>query len=154
MIHKVTVSKNTGIEEKHGAFNDFPDNFREITEKEMASRTPMGTYTPEHIEYRQMCRKGTGEFENGRVHAHLYHFHDGTGVAMEVDCWGVGYYPAKDRQENYKGQHIRWYAFGCKHKMRGMTRKELDDRKVSLWPCMHASICEKCDYHQVVDSSD
>jgi hypothetical protein len=145
------LSKDEQLRQKYGEFNDFPENFREITEKYLAQNTLFQSYTPEYVEYRQMCRKGTGAFATCPVHAHLYHFHDGTGVAIAIDCWGHGYYA---KPSTYEGKHVRFYAFGCEHKFRGMTEAERNERKVALWNCMSASICEKCGSWNVVDSSD
>lgn len=107
--------------EKYGEFNDAPPGWHEISEKKF-SQSMFFIYSPEKIEYRQIQTK------DKMISAHLFFFHDGTGVAMESDSW--------------KGK-IYYYAFGCDHEYSETT----------IGNCLHKIKCSKCGHEEIVDSS-
>jgi hypothetical protein len=123
------------VERQHGGFNDFPDNWRELTEAEFA-RAGFWSYQPRFIETRQMMTgRGPGggtpaAMEKGMIPATLFHYGDGTGHAIRTDYWE---------------KRVRFYAFGCAHKWQEIG---------SAGHCLHRMKCDACGRTQVIDSSD
>lgn len=133
-----TDSNQKGLEWL-GGFNTAPPNWKEITEKELAQTTLLGSYTPEHIIYKQILAEN-----NHLLTVKLFVFHDGTGVGLNVDYWGKGYYDEPTLKEPL--QHVRWFKFAkCEHVMEHTQR---------LGNCYNRYVCKKCGYTEDVDSSD
>ena|SRR3990172_721485 len=118
-------------EKKWGQFNDFPPNWRKLTEKEFA-QSHFSSYTPEFVDFRQMMRFpfDSSSKDESYVVAHLYFMHDNCGYAMSADYW--------------KGK-VSYYKFGCEHDMVHISN---DGRYLNTYKC---SICG---YVNQVDSSD
>lgn len=120
-------------------FNKTPEHWREISEKEFV-KGKFFQYNPSKIEFRQLRDCGVkAESGSPLVNARLYHFWDGTGVAMMDDHWAG---------------KIRFFAFGCDHKYQevsGQTARDLGFRFTGN--CEHAYVCEKCGHRKMVDTS-
>lgn len=128
-------------EERFGSYNDLPPNWREITEAEFV-KGKFFSQSPEKTEFRQLTKADIkSEKDTPLVNAHLYFFHDGTGVALMDDHWAG---------------KLRYFAFGCDHKYREVHGKELQELgfQGGLFACEHAYYCDKCSDKMVVDSSD
>ena len=113
--------------------NDFPDGWREITPEEF-STSDFFSYSPEYIEYRQM-------YDNHKagVHAKLFHFPDGTGIAMSNEYWE---------------KKVRFYKFGCEHSYNELSTKQASEEGVSHFGnCYHVYKCSKCNHVMSQDSS-
>tara|TARA_Y100000034_G_scaffold117909_1_gene157935 strand:+ start:3578 stop:4012 length:435 start_codon:yes stop_codon:yes gene_type:complete len=122
--------------------NLFPDGWREIDVEEFA-QSEFFTYSPTHVEYRQMYDSNTDGVPSFRsspmVAARLFHFHDGTGIAMSNEWWD---------------KKVRYFKFGCDHKYNELSQKESRDRSISHFGmCYHVYECEKCNYIMSQDSS-
>jgi len=120
-------------EDTIGSYNVAPIGWRAISHKEFAIGHFM-TYSPTHLENRQLHRTIDGESIYGddgyMIACTLYFFSDGTGYAMEVrQC-------EKD---------IRFYAFGCDHEM---------EHVANVGNCLNTYACTKCEYRPTHDSSD
>lgn len=77
--------------------------------------------------------------------ARLFTYFDGTGVGIEVDYWGEGYYDRNSPHYKLGGSHVRYYSFAkCEH--------EYEER--SKGNCLHQLTCNKCGFSYEVDSSD
>jgi len=117
-------------------FNKTPEQWREISETEFV-KGKFFMYEPSKIEFRQLTGCGVkAESGSPLINARLYHFHDGTGVAMMDDHWAG---------------KIRFFAFGCDHKYQevyGQTARDLGLQATGN--CQHAYICEKCGHHMIV----
>ena len=128
-------------EAKFGGYNDVPPGWREITEAEFV-KGPFFSQCVEKTEFRQLVHAEIkGERGWWLINAHLYFFHDGTGVALMDD--------------NLAGK-LRFFAFGCDHKYREVHGNELQELgfKGLMGGCDHALYCDKCKHKMVVDSSD
>ena len=123
---------------KFGHYNDFPPNWREISEAVFAKSAHF-TYTPWLTEYRQMLRYLDGR-PNAKemVGAHLHYQGDGTGYAVVNDFWAG---------------KVRFYAFGCAHEW-GDPSEELKKRGIRLSAMETASYCKKCGHLEIHDTSD
>lgn len=113
--------------EKFGGFNDFPPNWKQVTEQELFQTGRM-IFPPEYQEFRQMTRM------NGKsvpfVEATLYFIADGTGYAIEKD---------------HLNWHFRYYIFAvCEHEYKCTKEKGLE----RTYTCSH------CGREIVYDSSD
>jgi hypothetical protein len=115
----------------HGAFNDYPPGWRELTAAEFA-RSSFFTYQTTMVEYRQMHGEGTYRS------AHLNWMHDNTGFAIVNDFW--------------EGT-IKYFMFGCEHEY-GDAQAEIEKRGIRLFSHDHALYCVKCKYLSIHDSSD
>jgi hypothetical protein len=114
--------------------NDFPEGWREVDSGEFA-RSDFFTYNPTHIEYRQMH-----DSHLSSVHAKLFHFHDGTGVAMSSDFWE---------------KKVRYYKFGCDHAYTELSKADSEVRGIQHHGmCWHVYECAKCNNIMSTDSSD
>ena len=127
--------------------NDPPPNFKRITEKEFAQNTQFGTYTPKFMGFNQIrIDKPTKDQPKHIIPLHSLHyfiFHDGTGVAIEVDYCGKGHYDKPKPEEPL--EHIRYYSFAkCAHTFTEKT----------VGRCLHEYTCSKCGYAYTTDSSD
>ena len=122
-----------------GKFNDFPPNWREVTEAEIATRSAGRCYSPVLREYRQMgtCVPG-GE---PLLPATLEYYHDGSGRALHHDYWG---------------RRLRWFMFErCAHTYAELSMAEA--RAAGIYHggrCYHVNRCTKCGYVNSYDSSD
>jgi len=115
--------------------NDFPEGWREISSEEFA-RCQFFTYSPTHIEYRQM----QDDDHRTSTSAKLFHFADGTGVAMSSDFWG---------------KKVIYYKFGCDHKYVELSRSESESSGIQhRGMCWHVYRCAKCENIMSTDSSD
>jgi hypothetical protein len=131
------AKKEREHEKLYGGFNDFPPNWKEITEKEFAQGM-FFSYTPTLTEHRQMGRMEVGS--EPMLTATLYFFHDGSGVALASDFWAG---------------KVRYFSFTCcVHEFRRPTEAEHVRGVVRPGRCFHVSICDKCNYVSAVDSSD
>lgn len=129
------------LEKLHGGYNDFPPGWVEIGEKDVLIGRMFFLYSPEVIEHRQMFAKDERGIGRGAcLTARLYHFHDGTGIAMS---------------EDYDKNVIRWFRFGCVHEWRSVTPQECSKRGIYHAPrCYSVSECVKCGFVKSIDSSD
>lgn len=123
-------------EDRFGAFNDAPPDFREITEADF-SRGPFFSQVFRRIEYRQIMNL---EGERCALGIQLFFFADATGVGMAHD---------------HRAGKVRYFAFGCAHKYREVHRDEMRALGFrGMWFAHdHAYFCDKCGDKRVVDSS-
>lgn len=121
---------------------DVPYNFREVSEEDIVKSTfriygfiaSWWDRIPIDNEYT-------------KTDTYLFGCFDNTGVAMVFDV----------RQNK-----IRWFAFGCQHEYKEMTRKEVEEynkdkpykEKLYQGNCYHNCICTKCGFIFSYDSSD
>jgi hypothetical protein len=118
----------------HG--NAFPEGWEEITQEEF-SRSIFFTYTPAFMEYRQMH---SSDNSVPMLAARLFHFYDGTGVAVSSDCWA---------------EEITYYKFGCTHKYNELSQKTSRERGIGHHGmCWHVYECSECGHIMSTDSSD
>jgi hypothetical protein len=127
VYYKIVAKEDKEVPEKYkefGKFNDFPPNWKQITEEEF-SRSNFSIYMPEYIGFRQMMNK---KDMSGFVAANLFFFHDNTGVAIE-----------------HKNGKINYYKFAlCEHEFGEDKGKYMFE---------HTYTCKKCGYTYTVDSS-
>ncbi len=117
----------------YGSFNDFPPNWREVTEAEIATESLGRMYSPVLVQFRQM---GTLEAGGPRLlDATLSFYHDGSGSAIHYDYWG---------------KRVRWFMFGLceKHTYKNVSRPE------GHMSGLHTDRCTKCGYENSYDTSD
>jgi hypothetical protein len=69
------------------------------------------------------------QIDDKMISAQMFFFHDKTGVALSADYW--------------KGK-LTYFAFGCQH---DYVEKEVGN-------CQHYRKCSKCDFSEILDSSD
>lgn len=122
-------------------YNDFPENWREIDSSEFAYK--LVTFSANKQEFRQLINPDRPM--DISLNAMLFHFHDNTGLAIS--------YETIFDKKTYKANHIaRFYAFGCKHEF---VHLPWDHQKLGpQMPNQRAWKCSKCDYIEVIDSSD
>ena len=121
--------------------NSLPEGWREITSEEF-SQSVFFTHLPEFVEYRQMyAADDSGKaFVGSMIEARLFHFWDGTGVAMRADYWK---------------KEIHYYKFGCEHKYNELDKDESEKRGYSHYGmCWHVYECATCGHTMSQDSSD
>ena len=117
--------------------NAFPVGWREIAPEEF-SQSDFFTYSPTHIEYRQMCDKSTPN--KPMTSAKLFHFSDGTGIAMSSDYWA---------------KKILYFKFGCDHSYSELSKHECGTRGIGHHGmCWHVYECANCGNILSQDSSD
>lgn len=119
-------------------YNEIPENFREISANEFARK--MLHYSSVKNEGRQL--HGLHEYV---TNAHLWFYHDGTGIAITYENIKTDTYPF---YENV----AKFYAFGCDHQY-----KRIPWDRETMGPqfnCNNAYQCIKCGYIQILDSSD
>lgn len=137
-------------------YNTAPEGWRKIDEKYLAQRTKFGSYSPSHIDYKQIAEKDA----DGRVvkftSVHLFYYWDGTGIGIEIDYWGYKH----ERVETGKGKkkkvevidvpvpHVQYYAFGCEH---SYVDYEVPAGHRSG---IHKAKCTKCGHKWEYDTSD
>lgn len=123
-------------EDRFGAYNDAPPDFREISEADF-SRGPFFSQCFRRIEYRQIMNLAGERYVLG---VKLFFFADATGVGMAQD---------------HRAGKVRYFAFGCDHKYREVHGDELETLgfRGQLFHCDHALYCDKCGDKRVVDSS-
>jgi len=139
MMMKIVYADKDDCPEITGSIhpNDFPDGWREIDVGEFA-QSKFFTYSPTHVEYRQMHDSKVPSFS--MVAARLFHFHDGTGIAMSNEWWD---------------KKVRYFKFGCNHKYNELSRKESERRGIGHHGmCWHVYECSKCQHIMSTDSSD
>lgn len=129
--YSMTPEEMRAHEATFGNFNDFPPGWKEVSQAE-ACKTKFFQCNPTLIEYRQMFTRDAEGIPRGQsIHATLYHFGDGTGVALAGDYW--------------KGK-VSWFTFAaCAH--------EYVEQDTSRG-CLHDYRCEKCGHTYTTDSSD
>lgn len=112
---------------KFGGYNDYPPNWKQVTEKELFTSARL-MVSPDYQEYRQMVRK---DGNNAKfIDATLYFLRDGTGYAVEKDFFN---------------RHFNYYTFAvCEHEYQKTVKK------------MHeiTYTCTKCGRTMVYDTSD
>jgi hypothetical protein len=122
--------------------NAFPEGWREIPVGEFA-RSNFFTYSPTFVEYRQMYPTdddGIIQHQTKMTAAKLFHYNDGTGIAMSSDFWG---------------KKIYYYKFGCDHKYKEMGMNEAKERGFQHHGmCWHVYECVTCGDVMSTDSSD
>lgn len=121
-------------EKDYGKYNDFPRNWREISDADMA-KSLFFTYSPQLVEHRQMIYpwgvdRKDHDRRQGMTSAQLFFMHDGSGFGLVNDFWGGT---------------IQWFEFDgpCDHEMK-VTRSQM---------CYTESTCVHCGYHEAIDSS-
>jgi hypothetical protein len=122
-------------------FNDFPENWREISAEEFAYK--LTNYPSTKQEYLQMFNPEQMTIELS-TNAKLFHFADNSGLA-------IGYKTIHD--EDFLTKRIaKFYAFGCKHNFMYLPWK----REVLGFQMLNqrAHRCTKCGFTEVIDSSD
>lgn len=134
-VYDLTPEERKSHEEKWGRYNDYPSNWRELTEQEFA-QSWFWLYCWNLYEFRQM-----GDSVRGYQAARLFfltHFNMGFAMANE---WRTG--------------KVRYFQFGCDHAWKEISQAECHTRKISHFGrCYHVSVCEKCGNVWAVDSSD
>lgn len=131
--------KNKAFTEIPGGFNDVPPNFREVTEAEF-SKSWFFTYPSDIREYRQMIRDSEGKPLQSVLFVTLFMMSDGSGFGLSRD---------------YYAEKVKFYKFEvCQHDWRPMTDDEMRERGLRRMSCQHESVCSKCGYVRIVDSSD
>jgi hypothetical protein len=136
-----------------GGYNDAPPGWREVTEEGFA-KSLFDTYDPAMIENRQFVLP-EDEGHDGATYqsVKLFWYYDGTGVAIVTNFWGGQRYRKDDGWE--KGQHVRFFLFGCEHEYRELGADECRERGIRHeGMCWHVSLCEKCGHVESRDSSD
>lgn len=117
--------------EKFGRFNDFPPNWKEVSDDEFWGL--FMTYMPHVEEYRQMLPKDRKNAP--AIGAKLYFYNDDVGLAMV---------------ENYDFKEHKWLPpklfkfFICDHEYIPLPQR---------FNCLHESRCKKCGHFKSVDSS-
>ena len=135
IVHTDNVPDNCATKGLHP--NLFPDGWREIDVGEFA-QSSFFTYSPTHVEYRQMY--DAYPFTSPMVAAKLFHFSDGTGVALSNEWWD---------------EKVRYFKFGCDHSYNELMPSECNKRGVSHFGmCYHVYECDKCGHVMSQDSSD
>lgn len=113
-------------------YNDFPKEWREITEKEFA-QSMFFHHSPEHYESRTILRKN-----DKPLSAKLFWFYDGTGIGICNDFWGG---------------RVSYYAFGCEHDYSELSVKTCQERGIlHMGSCYHVQECSKCKHINAFDS--
>lgn len=99
-FHTLTTTERLLHQKQYGEFNDFPPNWRRLTEKQFA-QSHYFTFSPVLVEFRQMNRHVTTRVRNNEalVAAKLFYMHDNKGYAISSD---------------YHGGYVRFFAFGCR----------------------------------------
>ena len=122
--------------------NAFPHGWKEISVQEF-SRSPFFTYSPAFMEYRQMhdtLSDGTIRHGSGMTAAKLFHFSDGTGIAMSNTYWD---------------EKVRYFKFGCDHKYIELMPSQCREEGVAHFGmCYHVYKCSECNHVMSQDSSD
>ena len=143
-MYKLRWEDNKEILEQYrkdfGDYNDIPQNLKEITPEEFA-KSKFFTYSPEHIEHRQM--KVPPADPNNKwgwrlKDIKLYTFFDKTGIGISNDGGKVTYYSfcvCEHEYEELSPSAAR--ALGHQH----------------FGNCYHVIRCSKCGYVQEYDSS-
>ena len=145
-----TPSRKEYADDKiYGHCNGALPNMKEITEKDFA-RSTFFSYTPEYIGYRQISSESMlaagltpDKTQNGRptiTRCQFYVFYNGTGIGMSHDYWGG---------------KVRYFSFAvCDHVYRDPNETDFANGCPRPARCFHVSVCTKCDFVSVVDSSD
>jgi hypothetical protein len=151
-MYKVSQAFNTPesktIQEAFGSYNDFPPNWREITQEEFASSL-FFSYTPDWIDFRQMLPPrvpGKPSTYSGMVSAYLYFFWNKTGIGIVSTYEGKTYNAKKV---------LKYFKFGCDHKYRELSREESAKKgRTHHGMCYHIEECTTCGHIWEYDSSD
>lgn len=130
------ASKETAsrLRELTGGFNEFPPQWREISEKEFVNRG-FFHYMAQIIEYRQMLAK---EKKEKLLCATLFHMPvPGEGFALA-----------------HQAGELRFFAFGCDHQWKELTPLEAREEGVTHFGTFdHVYKCSKCGRTKAEDSS-
>jgi len=115
-------------------YNYFPENFREISEKEFIN---FGIILKKVVntEIREMFKSIDGSINlgfNNSIRCKLFYFIDGTGFVIYPDMINM---------------KVRYYLFGCNHDYK-------IDNYYYLGKCENIYKCTKCGYVINIDSSD
>lgn len=137
-LHNLSQHEKQEHENAYGGYNDFPRNWCEIPDAEMA-QSSFFTWSPVLVEHRQMLYP-TVEVDGRRVRdydnkqpmvgAQLFFMNDGSGYGLVNDYWE---------------KTIKWFRFDgpCDHELDGTSRSmHYTDYK-----------CKKCNYRTAIDSS-
>lgn len=133
-LHDLSREDQDAWARKTGGFNDFPPNWREISE-EVFAKSAHFTWTFVMTEHRQML---TPKRDVPCVSATLLWQQDSTGYALVNDFWGG---------------KVRYYTFGCEH-VAGDAAAEMKKRGLRLENMQHATYCPKCNFLAIYDTSD
>jgi hypothetical protein len=138
-LQDATDEENKTHEATFGGFNDVPEGFREISEKDFV-QGDFFRYPFERYEFRQIFKAGLMD-ENGHsmYNVKLFFLPDGTGVGMMDDHWAG---------------KIRYFAFGCDHQYRDVYGQEAKDLGLMTGGSLRAYVCDLCGHKMVQDSSD
>lgn len=122
-------------EKKFGRFNDFPPNWKKITQEEFSRVFFTRPYELE--EYRQLILMHGKPAKEAR----MFFYEDGTGVAIVRHPYTGG---------------MTFFAFAaCEHEYEALSQEQC--RKEGIYHggnCYHVSRCKKCGYTYAVDSGD
>ena len=132
------------LEKNTGNFNDFPPGWQEISEQEF-SRSIYFSHDPEFIEFRQMCRKISDN--QPAVSAHLFHYWDGTCIAIV---------PQRPKEKPYASQysHVKYFRFGCNHTYQEISVDQATEKGFKHFGLYwHVYECQKCNHTFGQDSS-
>lgn len=110
-LSDLTKEQREDHAKRTGTFNDFPPNWREITETEFAQSRHFA-FVPVLAEYRQMIRRGPKEKDESRrnlpaaVSATLFWQSNGTGYSIISDFWKgtVSFYSFGEIPEGFEEQ--------------------------------------------------
>ena len=134
IIHTDKVPDNCATKGLHP--NLFPDGWREIEVEEFA-QSDFFAYSPTHVEYRQMY--DAHPFTSPMVAAKLFHFPDGTGIAMSNEWWD---------------KKVRYFKFGCDHSYAELMPSQCNSRSIPHHGmCWHVYECATCGHVMSQDSS-
>jgi hypothetical protein len=137
-------------------YNDPPKGMIKITAEDFA-RSIFFTYTPTHMEYRQIHAKSRENcvpvekpWGGVVISAKIFWMHDGTGIVMESES-----VPGRDKKGFYTTEYkVNYYHVGCQHDYRELGQKECAEKKLTHhgqhW---HVCECTKCHYIWSYDSS-
>jgi hypothetical protein len=109
-----------------GGWNDFPPNWREITEQEFA-QSAYFLYDPVLLEHRQMLDRSNPQAP--AQSALLQWQHTGDGFAVVND---------------FRAKKVRFYAFGCDHTWAPASNATLAKHGIRLFAHQHVAECSKC----------
>lgn len=137
-VKKVTE----GVHPVPHLLNCLPVNFREVTEKDIVQKSLFLTYGAEYTYFTQAHVDGP---DKAMVSLSCFIFHDATGIALSKDYWAG---------------KLRYFMFGCEHSFIEFGSAEALAKaypehagKYQRGMHMHNSVCEKCHYLRIVDSS-
>ena len=120
------ITDREAFENTFGGYNDFPPNWKKITEAEFV-QSNFFVYEPRVRDHRQMYPDD--RFLLKFTEATLYFFHDGSGVAISPD---------------HKKNKVNYFSFDV---------NQHDYEEKTTENHLHVFTCKKCGYRNEVDSS-